>query len=173
MGTPTPPPSKHAARNARWAALRASGVPWRKIAQREGVSLSTVQRGVADHERALDVTVDAARDLAAGLPVARAGLADVQHVSQIPVEELFLMIVGTHVDAIDRLDVLARTADHEGAKVGAAKARLQAARSLADVLAMVGLLPNANNVLMLRAEQQPARAHARLRGEALLAGAGR
>jgi hypothetical protein len=178
MGTdptpPTPAARKRAARNARWAELRARGVPWRQIARQYEVSLSTVQRGVAEHERAVDATVEVARVLVDGTPAAAAGLTgDVTRVADIDVEGIFLMVVAAHLEDIDRLDMLARTSGHEGARVGAVKARLAAARSLADVLGRVGLLPNAEGVLMLRAEQERKRAKARQYGEAMLAGAAR
>lgn len=169
MGTPTPYEVRRAARNARWAELRTRGIPWRRIAAREGVSLSTVQRGVAEHEqRAVDVTTTAAQAI-----VADEAVEVPERPADIDAERLFMHVVAAHVQAMDDLCVLAQAAGHDGAKVGAVRTRLQAARSLAELLAMVGLLPDPARVLVLHAERQKARQAAKRTGEALLTGARR
>jgi hypothetical protein len=48
-----------------------------------------------------------------------------------------------------------------GARVGAAKGRLQAARELANALALVGLLPDATQVLLARAQAGRSRSELR------------
>ena len=163
MSSPPVQQEDRARRNERFAMLRARGVPWRRIASEEGVSVASVQRGVAAHEREVALTEERARlvlgDAAADLPDAEeaAALADVTSPAMLDAGAIYLLSLREILATMDQLGDLSRTADHAGARVGAAKGRLQAAQALARTLALVGLLPDADRVLLARAEARRGR----------------
>lgn len=171
MGTHPPASSKRAVRNERWAVLRARGVPWREIARRDDVALSTVQRGVAAHLAGVGATADAARDVldaaAAADPDLASPVVSVETPADLDPRALYVTAVRAIVESMDDLERLSRTADHAGARVGAAKGRLQAARELNHALALVGLLPDPDRVLLARAESRRVRAALRERDQML------
>lgn len=59
----------------------------------------------------------------------------------LDVEAMFMTVIAAHVRAMEELRALAQPADPPGARVGAARSHAQTARSLAERLPMVGLLP--------------------------------
>jgi hypothetical protein len=163
MSSPPVREEDRARRNERFAMLRARGVTWRKIARDESVSVASVQRGVAAHERTVAMTEERARlvlgEAAADLPEAEeaAALADVESPAMLDAGAIYLVSLREILAAMDQLGDLSRTADHAGARVGAAKGRLQAAQALSKTLALVGLLPDADLVLLARAERRRVR----------------
>jgi hypothetical protein len=167
MSTPPVREEDRARRNERFAMLRARGVPWRKIAKDHGTSVASVQRGVAAHEKAGALTAERARlvlgDPAADLPAPEdaAALADVERPVMLDAGAIYLVSLREILAVVDQLRDLSRTADHSGARVGAAKGRLQAAQALSKTLALVGLLPDADRVLLARAEARRVREQVR------------
>ena len=167
MSSPPVREEDRARRNERFAMLRARGVPWRRIAKEEGVSVASVQRGVAAHEKAVALTEERARlvlgDAAGSAPeIAAAALADVESPAMLDPGAIYLLSLREILATMDQLGDLSRTADHAGARVGAAKGRLQAAQALARTLALVGLLPDADRVLLARAEARRVREQIRV-----------
>lgn len=116
----------------------------REIARRDGVALSTVQRGVAAHLALVDTTASAARDVldtvAPTDPALASPLLTVESPADLDPRALCLTAIRAIVDSMDDLARLSRTAGHAGARVGAAKGRIQAARELNRALALVGPL---------------------------------
>ncbi len=169
LGTPPDPrhvtsSSERARRNAQMAARKAGGATWERIAAEFGVAKSTARKGVADHARALVTCDDGAVDDFVS------ALGTVDRPVDLDPQAIFLYVIRAHVEAMRDLAVLARTADHDGARVGAIKARAAAGVQLLDLFRMVGLLPNADRVLLARAEARRVRADIRDRGE-MVAGA--
>ena len=117
------PAAERAARNARIHAARIAGAPWADIARREGVSLRTASRAYEEHRAAL-----AARS--AGAPVG------------VEPDALVREVVDGLREAAADLRRLARAADNDSARVGAARARAAVLRDLLleDVSALLVVL---------------------------------
>jgi predicted transcriptional regulator len=137
------------------AALRDAGATWPEVAARFGVAKSTARKAVADH-------------VAAGAPVRAVGTL-VGRPVDLDVERLFIEVVSAHESAMAELARLGREADNDAARVGALKGCAVVGEGMLKLLAIVGLLPNPDEVLVARARRLRAQASARAQAERILA----
>jgi hypothetical protein len=132
------------------AALRASGASWPAVAAQLRTSVRTAQRALADHREARSSAAPAMR------PV------------DLDVEKLFVEVIDDYIAMRAELRELAPKADNTSAAAGVYRTRAAVNAGLLSALAMVGLLPNADDILLERVRGQRARAEVRRHGDELV-----
>lgn len=137
----------------------AAGLTWEQLATEFGVSVSTARRAAESHARGT------ARLQA---PTASEVVRTAERPGELDPEALFVSVIEMHEQVMSDLAAVAGSSTNDSAKVGALKARLLAGRQLVVLLASVGLLPDANRVLLARAHASRARTLARDQGAALI-----
>jgi transposase len=138
-------------RNAAMAERKAAGASYSELAREFGVARSTAQRAIADH--------------AAESPTL---LLVGTRPSDLDVEAMFMRVIRAHVGALDRMEELLERSRNNQTQIGAARTVVRAGEGLVRLLALVGLIPNADEVLLLRARAKRARDAAKDEGERVL-----
>jgi hypothetical protein len=86
------------------------------------------------------------------------------------VEAVFVRVIRGHAAVLDQMEALVERAGDNSTKIGAARTVVTAGEGLVKLLALVGLVPNADEVLLLRARARRARDAATDDAERVLTG---
>jgi hypothetical protein len=148
--------SERARRNAAIAGAGATGMQWKQVAERFRVSVTTAKKSAADHAQA-------------GLPPQHPLGAETP--AQVDPQALFLRVVAAHEWAIERASEYASAADQDSVRIGALRTVVASARSLVELLAMVGLYPQPEAILTARVLKLRAKREAKERGERMVGAA--
>jgi hypothetical protein len=136
------------------ATRKAEGATYNDLAREFGVARSTVQKAIADH----------AAESPTGMLVAA------ERPGELDAEAVFIRIIRGHAAVLDRMEALVEDSASDATKIGAARTVITAGEGLAKLLALVGLVPNPDEVLLLRARAKRARDAAKDDAERVLTG---